>query len=139
MSVDKYVKFISEQQKSIVSVGFAEEIESPEIALEDYVDMLHLYIEDLESQFEAEDLQQIQELSKSTLRSYVDKRAGQRDLASRDTDKETMMRKKLATARGIKPNNKPFNPASASSYHRAVNKITSDKDSPNRPKVLGTN
>ena len=70
MSVDKYVKFISEQQKSMVNAGFTQEIQNPELALEDYVDMLHMYIEDLESHFEAEDLQQIQELSVDTLRAY---------------------------------------------------------------------
>ena len=70
MSVDKYAKFISEQQKSMVNAGFTQEIQNPELALEDYVDMLHMYIEDLESHFEAEDLQQIQELSVDTLRAY---------------------------------------------------------------------
>jgi hypothetical protein len=40
---------------------------------EDYVDMLHMYIEALESHFEDEDLQQIQELSQDTMKSYVKK------------------------------------------------------------------
>jgi hypothetical protein len=45
---------------------------------ENYVDMLHMYIEELEGHFETEALQQIQELSKKTLRSYRSKRAAQR-------------------------------------------------------------
>jgi hypothetical protein len=71
MSTDKYAKFISEQQKSMVNAGLANPInEGPELTSEDYINMLHMYIEDLESHFEAEDLQQIQELSVDTLRAY---------------------------------------------------------------------
>jgi len=73
MSVDKYVKFISEQQKSMVNAGLAEAVENVELTSEDYVDMLHTYIEALESHFEDEDLQQIQELSQDTMKSYVKK------------------------------------------------------------------
>jgi hypothetical protein len=73
MSVDNYVKFISEQQKTLVNAGLAEAVENIELTSEDYVDMLHMYIEALESHFEAEDLQQIQELSQDTMKSYVKK------------------------------------------------------------------
>ena len=137
---DNYVKFISEQVHKEKVRGFKDIAinEGAELTSEDYVDMLHMYIEDLESHFEDKDLQQIQELSKNTLRNYVSKRADQTALASRDTDKATMLKKQIAISRGAKPNTKPFNPAAVNSYHRAVNKITSDKDSPNRPKVLGT-
>lgn len=74
MSIDKYAKFISEQQKSMINAGLANPInEEPELTSEDYIDMLHMYIEDLESHFEAEDLQQIQELSQNTMKSYAAK------------------------------------------------------------------
>jgi len=71
MSVDKYVKFISEQQKSMVNAGFTDPVnEELELTLEDYVDMLHMYIENLESHFETEDLQ---EISDTLRQNYVKK------------------------------------------------------------------
>ena len=81
MSVDKYVKFISEQQKSMVNAGFANEInEDLEFDSEDYVDMLHTYIEALESHFEDEDLEQIQEVSQGLLKNYM--KAAKKDKAA---------------------------------------------------------
>lgn len=135
MSTDIYAKFISEQinKEKVRGLRNGSLREELELTLEDYVDMLEAYIENLESHFETEDLQQIQELSKKTLRSFVDKRASQRDLASHD-----IVRKNIAAASGVKPRNKPESAASTRSYHRAINKIVKDKDSPDRPKVLGT-
>lgn len=84
MSVDKYVKFISEQQKSMVNAGFANEInEDLEFDSEDYVDMLHTYIEALESHFEDEDLEQIQEVSQGLLKNYM--KAAKKDKAAAST------------------------------------------------------
>ena len=80
-----------------------------------------------------EETEQLDELSKNTLRSYVDKRATQRDLTSHD-----IVRRNIAAASGVKPRNKPESAASIRSYHRAINKIVKDKDSPDRPKVLAT-
>lgn len=80
-----------------------------------------------------EEAEQIDELSKNTLRSYVDKRATQRDLTSHD-----IVRKNIAAASGVKPRNKPESAASTRSYYLAINKIVKDKDSPDRPKVLAT-
>ena len=77
MSTDNYVKYISEQVNKEKVRGFTDIAinEGLELTSEDYINMLHMYIEDLESHFEDEDLQQIQELSKGTLGSYI-KKAG---------------------------------------------------------------
>lgn len=77
MSTDNYVKYISEQVNKEKVRGFTDVAldEGVELTSEDYINMLHMYIEDLESHFEAEDLQQIQELSKDTLDSYKSKAA----------------------------------------------------------------
>ena len=74
---DNYVKFISEQVKQEKIRGFKDIAinEGLELASEDYINMLHMYIEDLEACFEDEDLQQIQELSQDTLKSYASKAA----------------------------------------------------------------
>ena len=80
MSVDRYVKYISKQQKSMVNAGLAEAVidtsiryqidEGLELTSEDYIDMLHMYIEDLEGHFEAEDLK---EISDTLRQNYVKK------------------------------------------------------------------
>lgn len=75
MSTDNYVKYISEQVNKEKVRGFTDIAinESLELTSEDYINMLHMYIEDLESYFEDEDLQQIQELSQGTMKSYAAK------------------------------------------------------------------
>jgi hypothetical protein len=72
---DNYVKYISEQVHKEKVRGFKDIAinEGLELTSEDYINMLHMYIEDLESHFEDEDLQQIQELSQNTMKSYVNK------------------------------------------------------------------
>lgn len=77
MSTDNYVKYISEQVNKEKVRGFTDIAinEDLELTSEDYINMLHMYIEDLESHFEDEDLQQIQELSQDTLKSYASKAA----------------------------------------------------------------
>lgn len=72
MSTDIYAKFISEQinKEKVRGIRDGSLHEELELTLEDYVDMLHAYIENLESHFETEDLQQIQELSVDKLRAY---------------------------------------------------------------------
>jgi hypothetical protein len=72
MSTENYVKFISEQVHKEKVRGFTDVTigENLELTSEDYINMLHMYIEDLESRFEPEDLQQIQEVSVNTLRAY---------------------------------------------------------------------
>ena len=72
---DNYVKFISEQVHKEKVRGFTDVAidEGVELTSEDYINMLHMYIEDLESYFEDEDLQQIQELSQGTMKSYAAK------------------------------------------------------------------
>lgn len=83
MSTDNYVKYISEQINKEKVRGFTDITISEGLNLtsEDYIDMLHMYIEDLESHFEAEDLQQIQELSQDTMKSYAAKAAVSRKKA----------------------------------------------------------
>jgi hypothetical protein len=77
MSTDNYVKYISEQVHKEKVRGFKDIAinEGLELTSEDYINMLHMYIEDLESHFEDEDLQQIQELSQGTMKSYAAKAA----------------------------------------------------------------
>lgn len=81
---DNYVKFISEQVHKEKVRGFKDIAinEGLELTSEDYINMLHMYIEDLESHFEDEDLQQIQELSQNTMKSYASKAATSRDKAA---------------------------------------------------------
>jgi hypothetical protein len=81
MSTENYVKYISEQVHKEKVRGFTDATinEDVELTSEDYINMLHMYIEDLESYFEDEDLQQIQELSQDTMKSYAAKAAVSRD------------------------------------------------------------
>jgi hypothetical protein len=87
MSTENYAKYISEQVYKEKVRGFKDIRinEGLELTSEDYINMLHMYIEDLESHFKAEDLQQIQELSKGTLGRYINKAStqkGQHDYAA---------------------------------------------------------
>lgn len=67
MSVDSYAKFISEQQKSLVNNGLAEEkIEYNDY--DEYADLIEAVIESL-----AEDIVDLQELSPETKKSYLHK------------------------------------------------------------------
>ena len=65
----KYANFITEQQKHS-SLRANPVNEDLELTSEDYIDMLHMYIEDLEGHFEAEDLK---EISDTLRQNYVKK------------------------------------------------------------------
>ena len=68
MSVDKYVKFISEQQKSMVNAGFAEAVENVEFESEEFDDIIEAVMDAL-----AEDIQDLQELSPELKSKYLHK------------------------------------------------------------------
>lgn len=84
MSTENYVKYISEQISKEKVRGFTDLAinEGLDLTSEDYINMLHMYIEDLEARFEDEDLQQIQEISQDTMKSYAAKAAVSRNNAS---------------------------------------------------------
>jgi hypothetical protein len=115
MSLDRYAKFISEQQKSMINAGLANPInKNVELTSEDYINMLHMYIEDLESHFEPEALQQIQELSQDTLKSYTAKAAASQKKAqgsmNSQLDKADRAHKKVLPSYLDKYNQSPHKP-----------------------------
>lgn len=85
MSVEKIAQYISEQVRKDRVMGFRphediteaeENTQEIELTLEEQIDLLNMYIEELEAGFDVEDLQ---ELSTATLDSYVKKKAKKYD------------------------------------------------------------
>ena len=72
MSTDIYANFISEQvhKEKVRGIRDIEITEELELTSEDYINMLHMYIEALEGHFEAKDLQ---EISDTLRQNYVKK------------------------------------------------------------------
>jgi len=76
MSVENYAKFIAEQVRKSSVAGFRSQViesaeqQEEELTLEEEIDLLNTYIEDLEAHFDAEDLQ---ELSTYALNRYAQK------------------------------------------------------------------
>lgn len=116
MSTDIYAKFISEQvhKENVRGLRDIEINEDLEITSEEYIDMLHVYIENLESHFEEEDLQQIQELSQDTLKSYAAKAAASQKKAQgsmkSQLDKADRAHRKVLPSYLDKHNQSPHKP-----------------------------
>jgi len=136
MSTENYVKYISEQVHKEKVRGLRDIAinEGLELTSEDYINMLHMYIEDLESRFEPEDLQQIQELSQGTMKSYAAKAAVSRDKSaasvhsqqnkSRAAYNKVVNNKLASTGTGKNFDRAKFDSASRDAHNAAENDPT---------------
>jgi hypothetical protein len=95
MSVDKYAKFISEQQKSMVNAGLANPIkENIEFESKEFDDIVEMVIDAL-----AEDVQDLQELSPELKARYVKKAGSQLFKAAYRAAKDAPMDDRGRTSR----------------------------------------